>query len=245
MLESIKAALRPFGWYRSARFAWHFAADPVFRRDHLLLWRKPARLFQHRSVTISNRYPGIFDFLRQELADVPEPRLLSFGCATGEEVASLRTYFPEAQIKGIDINPGNIAAARAWLARSGDARISFELADSAAREPADAYHAVLCMAVFVRWQLKENRAVATSEPHLRFSDFERATAELAACVAPGGFLVIRHAMFRFADTPAARELTAVLSLPAPHEFFPRFGPDNRRLPDVATEDVVFRKRVHR
>ncbi len=229
--------------YRAARFGWHFAADPVFRRDHLLLWRRPTNLYQHRSVTLPDRYPAIFDLLRQKLADVANPRLLSFGCATGDEVFSLRSYFPTAYIKGIDINPANIAACRRQLARNGgDDTLAFAIGSSAANEPAESYHAVLCMAVFVRWQLKRDRNIATCEPHLRFSDFAQAAAELAACVVPGGYLVIRHAMFRFADTPAAREFSCVLTLPQPKEFFPRFGPDNRRLADTEHEAVVFQKR---
>ena len=244
VLERIKTALRPFGLYRAARFGWHFATDGVFRRDHLLLWRRPSNLYQHRSITLPDRYPGIFELLREKLAGVKHPRLLSFGCAMGDEVFSLRSYFPTAEIKGIDINPANIAECRRRLARNGgDDKLSFEIGSSAANERGESYDAVLCMAVFVRWQLKRDRDVATCEPHLRFADFARATAEFAACVAPGGYLVIRHAMFRFADTPAAREFSCVVTLPQPKEFFPCFGPDNRRLPDTDTEAVVFQKRL--
>jgi SAM-dependent methyltransferase len=235
--------LQDFRVYRAARFAWHFCRDPIFRRDHLLLWQRPERLYQHRSITAPDRYPAIFEFLQQQLAGIPQPRLLSFGCSTGEEVFSLRRYFPSAQIKGVDINPGNIAICRARLAREPAAgALEFAVADSTANEPHETYHAVLCMAVFVRWQLKADREVTTSEPHLRFADFERAAAELAACVAPGGFLIVRHAMFRFEDTVASRSFECVLSLPTPNEFFPRFGPDNRRLPEIDREAVVFRKR---
>ncbi len=246
MFQRLKTVLQPFRVYRAARFGWHFTTDPVFRRDHLLLWRRPARLYQHRSVTAADRYPAIFTLLREQLATVPAPRLLSFGCATGEEVFSLREYFPHGSIKGIDINAGNIATCRErWDTLGRPSEIGFEQNDSVANETAESYDAVLCMAVFVRWQLKEDAHVATSLPHLSFADFERATAELAATVKPGGYFVIRHAMFRFAATAVAKEFECRLQLPAPAEFFPRFGRDNRRLPDAADEDVVFRKRKGR
>lgn len=250
VVESLKIKLRPFRVYRAARFGWHFATDPIFRRDHVLLWRRPKNLFQHRSITFPDRYPGIFAFVREQLTrpvgapEAPAPRILSFGCATGEEVFSLRKVFPAASIKGIDINRANIAACRAQLrSLGGDSAITFEATDSAAAEPTAAYDAVFCMAVFVRWQLKEDRAVATSAPHLQFTDFARATAELARCVRPGGLLVLRHAMFRFSDTAAAHDFRVLLRLPLPDEFFPRFGRDNQRLHTDSSEEVVFQKNV--
>lgn len=242
MLARSKPSLQSLRAYRALRFAWHFLRDPIFRRDHLLLWRRPKNLFQHRSITAPDRYPVVFDFVRAQLAASVAPRLLSFGCALGDEVFSLRDYFPAAAIKGLDINPANIAAARQRLAaRPADPCLAFEVNDSADAEPPASYDAVFCLSVFVRWQLKEDRAVATSAPHLRFADFERATAGLAACVRPGGFLVLRHAMFRFADTAAARDFRCVLSLPPPELFFPRFDRHDRRLPDEDREAVVFQK----
>lgn len=246
VFAQIKAALQSYRLYRAARFAWHFARDPLFRRDHLLLWRRPKGLFQHRSITLPNRYPPVFEFLRDQLATAPAPRVLSFGCATGDEVFSLFRYLPHATIKGIDINPGNIQACEARRLADGNHRnISFAQGASAAAEPLESYDAVLCMAVFVRWSLRNRPDVVTSVPQLYFADFERATADLAARVKPNGYLVTRHAMFRFADTSAASDFECVLSLPMPPDFFPRFGSDNRRLPEAMVEEVVFRKRPRR
>ena len=244
MFDRIKAPLRSYRPYRAARFGWHFLTDPVFRRDHLLLWRRADNLFQHRSITAPDRYPSIFAFVRDHLADCPQPRLLSFGCATGQEVFSLHRYLPSAFIKGIDINPGNIASCRKQHRALGSPPpLVFQQGSSARHEPADSYDAAFCMAVFVRWQLKEDHAVASCAPHLSFDDFDRTVAQLAACVRPGGLLVIRHSMFRFDDTTSASGFRPLLHLPVTEEFFPRFGPDNRRLPDQSSEAVIFRKNV--
>ncbi|HVU32166.1 MAG TPA: class I SAM-dependent methyltransferase [Opitutaceae bacterium] len=240
----IKAAFQSYRLYRAARFSWHFLRDPIFRRDHLLLWRRPAGLFQHRSITRPNRYPAVFEFLRDRLGSVPAPRVLSFGCATGEEVFSLRHYLPQAAIKGIDINPANLRACEARRRAEGArGNVCFAQGASALAEPVESYDAVLCMAVFVRWSLRNRPDVATSLPHLRFSDYERTTTELAARVKPDGYLVIRHAMFRFADTAAATDFECVLTLPVRGESFPRFGADNRRLPEATFEQVIFQKRA--
>jgi hypothetical protein len=242
VLERFKAALRPFRLYRAARFGWHFATDPTFRHDHLLLWRRPKNLFQHRSITVPDRYPQLFRFIRDQLDGRPNLRLLSFGCAMGDEVFSLREYFPNAFIKGIDINAANITTClRRHRTNSGDPALAFEANDSAAAEPAGSYDAIFCLAVFVRWRLKEDRAIVSCVPHLRFAQFERAVTTLAAAVKPGGFLALRHSMFRFCDTAAARDFRPVLRLPGPAEFFPRFGPDDRRLPDAPEEETVFQK----
>lgn len=246
MFQRIKSALQDWRAYRAVRFGWHFARDPIFRRDHVLLWQRPRHLFQHRSITAADRYPTIFDFVHQRLATLARPRLLSFGCATGEEVFSLRKHFPTAVVKGIDINPANIETCRAALRLAGnDPGLTFECDSSAAGEARESYDAVFCMAVFTRWQLKDDRRIATSVPHLFFADFAQATSELAACIAPGGLFVIRHSAFCFADTPAARDFECVLTLRPPSTFFPRFGPDNLRLADGAPEQVVFRKRTAR
>lgn len=243
MLAPVKAALRPFRVYRAARFTWHFVRDPIFRRDHRLAWQHPKNLFQFRSITAPDRYPRVFAYLQNAIT-AARPRLLSFGCATGEEVFSLRRYFPQATIKGIDINPGNIATCQARLAARPDAAIHFEHASSAAAEPPAAYDAVFALAVFQHPDLKLDPTVTTCLPRIRFSDYEHIVTGLAACVRPGGYLVLRHAMFRFTDTACSREFVSRLELPVESGFFPRFDCENRRLPAVAMEQVVFHKLPH-
>jgi trans-aconitate methyltransferase len=244
VIDRLKARLRPLGAYRAARFGWHFLTDPIFRRDHLLGWKRPKDLFQFRSITAPNRYPRIFSVVQTELAAVPVPKLLSFGCATGEEVFSLRDHFPRAEIRGLDINPGNIATCRARLHQHPDPAISFATASTADAEAAGSFDAVFALAVFQHPSLKRDPAIATCEPLLNFADFERIVRGLAASVKPGGCLAVRHAMFRFMDTAVARDFTVVLELPVESECFPRFGRNNRRVPDAVTEAVVFRKKAH-
>ncbi len=80
-----------------------------------------------------------------------------------------------------------------------------------------------------------------SDPLLRFEDFERAVADLARCLKPGGYLALRHANFRFADSDTARVFDQVLEVP-PNPQTPLFGRDNRRLAGAPHGEGVFRKR---
>ncbi len=123
----------------------------------MLRWCKPRNLFQVNNCTQGNRYPVLFRLAREKLGDGPALQLLSFGCSTGEEVFTLRKYFPDATIKGIDINPHNISVCEQRLANNPDPKIHFELADSVKREPVAAYDAIFCMAVFRHGDLGQAR----------------------------------------------------------------------------------------
>ncbi len=205
------------------------------------------RLFQARSLfqpygtTQEDRYPLIFRYAAEALTGVPAPRLLSFGCSTGEEVFTLRRYFPTARITGLDIVPARIRRARARLARDGgDPRLRFAVAASAEHEAAQSYDAVFAMAVFRHGGL--GAGPARCDGRIAFEDFERSVGALAGTLKPGGLLAIRHANFRFSDTAAAAGFTQVLkSPPAPARSPPLYGRDHRRLPDAERDDGIFRK----
>ncbi|MFL6174151.1 MAG: class I SAM-dependent methyltransferase [Marmoricola sp.] len=162
---------------------------------------KPKNLFQPYTTTSANRYPDELAVVARELAN-DQPSILSFGCASGEELLSLRAAFPGARIHGVDVNPLAVRAARRRVA--GDARITVARGGEA---PPGSYDVVLALAVFRHAAL--NDAPASCAGVLAFADFERTIEGLARCVAPGGVLVLRHANFRFTDTAAAAGFEAV------------------------------------
>jgi SAM-dependent methyltransferase len=195
--------------------------------------------FQPYNHTMPDRYPWLFRFAREELANTPSPRLLSFGCSRGEEVLSLRRYFPGALIKGIDVDPANIAACRARTAGKGG--FAFATAATTAEEPADHYDAVFCLAVLCHGDLTVTGA-RRSDRLLRFDDFERVISGLARCLKPGGLLLLHTTSFRFCDTVTAAEFTPLLDAEpaqmAPDVLFDR---DNRLMPGARYYSVAFRK----
>lgn len=205
---------------------------------------RPANLFQPFRDTYPDRYPQIFAFVRNQLDGARNVRLLSFGCSTGEEVFSLRRYFDEGEIKGIDINPHSIAACHKRQRSNGDAGMSFVVSGSASEEPSESYDAVFCMAVLRHGDLSRD-GVQRCDHRITFDAFERTVAELARCVRPGGLLIIQHSNFRFCDTAISASFDTLLSVEN-GQFADReriFGKDNRLLNVGPYGEVVFRKRV--
>jgi SAM-dependent methyltransferase len=166
----------------------------LIRLKHFV-FNKPRYLFQPFNHTALNRYPYLFQYARDNLAGGSESRILSFGCSTGEEVFTLRDYFPLGFIKGVDINPRNIAKCRRRLRNLSDDRIVFELNQTRLAEPAGFYDAIFCMAVFTHGRLATSRAKRCT-PVIRFADFESVMGDLARCLKLGGPVVSRPKQFQ-------------------------------------------------
>lgn len=226
--ENMRGSLRKF-WHRG-----RFALSRLVRR------RVPGR-FQPYIYTLPDRYPWLFHFAGSALSDVEAPRLLSFGCSTGDELASLRHFFPRATIRGLDIAPKAIAACRARFGL--DDRVSVAVAASTAGEPDEAYDAVFCLAVLCHGDLTVTRA-QRSDPLFPFADFECAVADLARCVRPGGYLFIHTSNFRFRDSAAAPLFETVLEA-QPEQIAADllYDRNNRLLETLRYSEVGFRKRA--
>jgi SAM-dependent methyltransferase len=199
--------------------------------------------FQPYNHTLPDRYPWLFDFAASALGDVVIPRLLSFGCSLGEEVFSLRRRLPTAVIKGIDIDPANIAVCLARAGGAADFQSGFEVGSSVQNEPSDHYDAVFCLAVLCHGDLTVSGA-RRSDPLIRFEDFDRSVSDLARCVRPGGLLFLHTTNFRFHDTTAARGFDVVLEA-RPDQLAPDvlFDRDGRLMPGERYCPVGFRKRA--
>lgn len=225
--------------------AWRFVRDrlsPHHRALRKLAVGDQQSLLQPSNRSWPNRYPTLFDALADRLAGIDEPRILSFGCAMGDEVFTLRHIFPAARITGIDINPRNIAEARKRLSRmGGDSGISFECAASAENEADRSYDAILALAVLRHGDLHAHR------PHscaaiLPFAKVERAVEGLVRCLASGGLLAIWNCHYRFCDMKAANGFAVEWCDPLDAAGnFPLYGPGDGLLPDSGYEEGIFRK----
>jgi len=234
---------RPALTTRVIRKLWRLLIDRPYRNLMWLYLLRPKGAFQPFNDTKANRYPRIFGFVQSQLGADSEVKILSYGCATGEEVFSLRNYFPRAVIKGIDINPANIAVCRRRLQKTRDTAISFETASSTNAEAGDSYNAIFAMAVLRHGSLGEP-GVTRCDHLIRFEDFARTVEDFKRCLRPGGLLIVRFSNFRLCDTPAAADFETILRVPLPAatQKTPIFGPDNQLMAGIDYPDTGFRKK---
>lgn len=200
---------------------------------------QPDNLFQPYTTTGPDRYPDEFAIVREQLT-TSRPRILSFGCSSGDELLTVHDYFPGARIKGIDANPLAVRTARKRVAGLG---IEVVKASDASAEPPAAYDVVLALAVF------RHGALSDSPPRcdalIQFADFDRTVTGLVAAVKPGGLFVTRHANFRFTDCAAAADFELVrggyASAGASGLPSPVYGQDNVLLDLSARDDGIYRR----
>lgn len=235
-LKAIPGAVRAVRFLRS----WLVPQERALRQIRA---RFPGQLLQPSIVTEPDRYPEFFAFVAEQLADGPAPRIMSFGCSTGEEVFSLRAQFPDAEIVGLDINPLAIAACERQRAlRPPDPGIRFACTGSSQGEADASFGAIFCMAVLRHGELQASRPASCADI-LAFAQVERTVSDLARCLKPGGFLVIWNCHFRFADMAASAQFEVVhSSAEGAWANQPLYGSDNQLAPPTAYCEAIFRKK---
>jgi SAM-dependent methyltransferase len=220
----------------------------ALRSAYYVMYRKLRRPlpgeYQTYSYTRPDRYPWLFEFAARRLGSHRPLNILSFGCSRGDEIFSLRRYFPQAVLKGIDVNPRNIARCLARVRAEKPTHMSFATAASTAGEPTSSYDAIFCLAVLVSGDLTTSGA-QRCDPLFHFERFDRQIADFARCLKPGGLLVLHTTNFRFCDTAVAGDFAVVLEADpaqlAPDVLFDR---DNRLMPGERERyrAVAFQKR---
>lgn len=220
----------------------HWGATAEKRESARLQLAAPHNLFQPSGFTLAFRYPQIFRFIHQELVGSPGPiRLLSFGCSTGEELASLHALFPDSQLTGLDISAHRIAEAASRLRRLQDnGQLHLRVGSSADDLPSGTapFDAIFAMAVFRHHDLWPRPY--RCDHRVRFADYERTITGLARHIRPGGFLCLSFSNFSFAETDIAAEFSPRASM-GWLDRMPLYGRDNTRRPDPPHEVVVYQK----
>ncbi len=144
-----------------------------------------------------DRYPLLFKessnyFIKKHIT---QPKILSFGCSTGEEVLSIKNYLPHSIVHGTDINKKCIEHCQRNIV---DTDLFFYNRLSNEFNIESNFDAIFCLAVFQRTEnrTKKSRKKATG---FVFNDFENELIELNKKLNIGGLLIIDHCDFNFAD----------------------------------------------
>ena len=227
---------------RTPLYVWQFATDGFYRSTILNRIFRPGQAHLTCNYTKMDRYPEIFGLTREYfesrgLHDSPELRLLSFGCSTGEEAFSLRTYFPQATIVGADISDWNLEQARN---RNQDDKIRFVFSNSDNLRENGPYDAIFCMAVLLRMAHRMEPAPSSADVY-PIDKFDEQVEELDALLRPQGLLVIYHTNYRFCDAAMFPRYEVVPRQYSERDLVPKYGRDNRLLAETDYPDRVFRK----
>jgi hypothetical protein len=198
-----------------------------------------SEVHQDCSLTCSDRYPALFSAARTLLADRLRPRILSFGCSSGEEVLTLRRYFPDAVIVGAEINQSLLRACRRHAV---EGETLFIHSTPEAIQSHGPFDAIFCMAVFTRRphevERRDMRDISRFYPFGRFAGTVRS---LAAQLTEGGLLVVEHGLYRVEDAIGGLPVSPVLT----HGFRiakgPRFDPSGVRLEPPQLVARIFRR----
>ncbi|WP_127532895.1 class I SAM-dependent methyltransferase [Paenibacillus kobensis] len=166
-----------------------------------LLLFSSRKVHQTSSFTSMDRYPVIFSASRDYFQDKQELNILSYGCSTGEEVLTLRQYFPNARIIGTDINKHSLAQCRRLPV---DGRMDFIYSSPDEIRKHGPFDAIFCMAVLQR---RPHRVAANKTASLAaiypFERFEETVAMLDSLMNPNGLLIIHFTQYSLMDTKVA------------------------------------------
>jgi SAM-dependent methyltransferase len=212
-----------------------FAARVHERLQRTLQKSLPALLpgiHQISAKTAFDRYPQIFAGAARAAPDAR--RILSFGCSTGEECATLKLYFPQAKVVGADVNPVSLCKAR-W--RYGSDSVSFAYASDLALKLRAPFDVIFCLTVLRDTRLDAEASIREAYPFDRFD--ERVTL-LHSLLKPGGLLVFHGNMYRFRDASVAKEYETVPLFHVPVGRNITFAKDGKN-DGSQYLDVLFRK----
>jgi hypothetical protein len=213
--------------------------DPRARSEALTRLRYGSRVHQDLSVSFPDRYPRLFVAARALLAERAALRILSYGCAAGEEVVSLRGYFPDAMLVGAEINPALLRACRKLPHDPHRAFLESRPELIAAHGP---YDAIFAMAVFTRRPHEvEERGLRDISTYYPFALFESDLRFLAAQLAPGGLLIVEHAQYLVEDAVRDLPISAVTGVGDWLAKGPRFDANGIRIEPQPRISRIFRR----
>lgn len=189
---------------------------------------------QDAIATAYNRYPDVFRTVRifaDQYFGVKPLRILSFGCSSGQELATLRAYFPDAALFGCDVNE---KAMREAARVSHDSRIF--RSNPNAISAFGPYDVIFAMSVLCRFS--KSKKAASIADIFSFDEFEGHIATLDSALNVGGLLCIHNANYLFSQSVVYPTYAPVRSpLIASNGFVDKWTATGTRISSVLKSDI--------
>jgi SAM-dependent methyltransferase len=157
------------------------------------------RLHQLSKHTSYDRYPEIFQYVKNMISDKKTLSILSFGCSTGEEIRTLKDlYFSNAVIYGVDIDTDIIKNNK----KNNDDPTIIYMTPSELFLSNIKFDIIFCMSVFCRWP--------ETNGEYPFQQFEQSVTELNKFVkAKTGLFIIHNAKYLFTDVAISKKYQSI------------------------------------
>ncbi len=189
-----ESRIRPLYWIVWQTYnGYRFVRYPSYRSQIINRHKYENQYHQFSNFTEPNRYPDLFEMAQQHFGQYENPKLLSFGCSTGEEVATLAQYLPKATLVGADIND--------WCLKQATKKYpkhQFLHSLSEDFEQENDFDTIFCLAVFQNPENRHNPRLQQSA--YGFEQFESQLIALDQKLKVGGLLFIDHCDFNFIET---------------------------------------------
>lgn len=174
---------------------YRFIVNSAYRSRVIYTRKYKAQYHQFSNFTIPNRYPDLFKMAQKHFATIDKPKLLSYGCSTGEEIASLKSYLPNSICVGVDINAWCISQAEK---KYGQSDVQFLHSLSLEFELMTDFDVIFCLAVFQNPKNRHEKERNVSA--YPFAQFEAQLMDLDKKLKSGGLLFLDHYDFNFFET---------------------------------------------
>lgn len=192
---------------------------------------------QISNFTTSNRYPELFQLSSELYKNKKDIKILSYGCSTGEECFSLRDYFPDAFIFGVDINKKNLEKARK---NNNSENTEFDYSNREIIQKHGPYDMILAMSVFCRWPA--SRYYQDLKRLYPFRKFENNIKLLNGVLKPGGLFLLTNSNYLFTDTECSGKYeTLAVPVDIEADLVPKFNRKGKRIPWENYREFVYKK----
>lgn len=190
------------------------------------------RQFQVSNSTGYMRYENIYSHIRRHDLIPENPRVLVFGCSSGQELRTVRSIWPYARVSGCDIDKQMLDSA-AEAAPFADLFFS----DDDNLEVSGTFDLVCCNSVLCRHPLPPADSIPTELP---LDDIEAILDKLIQRMNPNAFLMAYNINHLMSDCAASRQLQPTsISSSWNNSFVPRLDATGKIIafPDMVDGEV--------